>query len=64
MCQDGAVIKALCADSCVFCRLVHAAEGRCATVSLSFAFRWSEGIVLVSRMKRMVLGISCGYKLL
>lgn len=57
MCQDGVEISALCADGCVpAIAWRHAAEGCCLAVSLSLVFRWLEGIVPVSRMKRPVFG--------
>lgn len=53
MCQDGVVIKALCADSCVC--------ARCKGMLHGCFFRKPKGIVPKSRLKRTVLGISCSY---
>lgn len=48
---------------CLYYRLAHIAEGCCSAVPFFTHLRWSKGIVPVSWMKRMVLGICCGNKL-
>lgn len=66
-CRDGAVIKALRSDSCACAIAWHTLQRDAALLFPPYfpaRFRCSKGIVPVSWMKRMVLGISCGNKLL
>lgn len=64
-CQDGAAIKALRSDSCACAIAWHTLQRDAALpfpLYFPTRFRCSKGIVPVSRMKRMVPGISCGNK--